>query len=92
MNGSASDLERLWVLKSSIGPLQQEAADSLSVYAHQQVRNSFTSEWSHTEDVLFEVKSLVEGEGASSPNKNLQHETNRVTKLEFRHMRLLYFF
>lgn len=66
--GSAVEWEGLWILKSSAGPLKQEAADSLSVYAHHQVRNSCTSEWSHTEDVLFKVKGLEEGEGASTPN------------------------
>lgn len=82
LNGSAGESERLWILKSSTGPLIQEAADCLSVYARQQVGNSCMSEWSYTEDVLFKVKSLKEGEGASSPNKNLQHETNKRTKLQ----------
>lgn len=71
LNGSAGELKRLWIQKSSIGPLKQEAAECLSVYARQQVRNSCMSEWSYTEDVLFEVKSLEEGEGASTQNKNL---------------------
>lgn len=71
LNGLAGELERQWILKSSVGPLKQKAADSLSVYAHYKVGNSCTSEWSYTEDVLFEVQSLEEGERASSPNKNL---------------------
>lgn len=80
VNRSASEKERLWVLKSPAGPLKQEAAGGLSVHAHQQVGSSGTSEWSDTEDVLWEVERLEEGEGTSRPNKNLWRETNKITE------------
>lgn len=53
------------------------ATRSLTVNARQQVWTICTSEWSYTEDILFEVKRLVERKEAASPNKNLENQRNK---------------
>lgn len=62
--------------------MEQNTADVLAFYAHQQVGNGFTSEWRYTENIAFKVQSLEEGEGSLGPNKNLQHETNKIPECD----------
>lgn len=71
LSGPACEFQRHRTLESSIGPLEQKTAVSLSVDAHQQVGDESAGEGSNTEDALLEVQSPEEGEGASSPHKKL---------------------
>lgn len=77
LSGPACEFQRLLAVKSSTGPLKQKTAVSLSVYAHQKVGNQCSGEGSNAEDAMLQVQSPEEGEGASSPHKNLGGGGNR---------------
>lgn len=79
LKDSAVEAQRLWRLKPPIPPAQQDTADVLPVYTHQQVGDCVPSDRGGAQHVASEVQSLEEAEGPPGPDEDL-HGTNRRYK------------